>query len=444
MKREKEPKFYKFVFDGGDNGVNESNVSDGTTPPNSNLPDVGRVNMMSRDEQLKALANKHFQELCPPEITLLSKKITLEQEETFIKKMQIDIEKRKVHDTQLKSRIEADLARGIRKPHTNNRSNTIVDDTRRRALSEIFNVLLISVEYTRSQEKSPGKGVGGGGDESSTDASTRGLLDTSLADPTMLKPKNLADAIAGVLEDYKPGCISREVFIAAVTDLMAKGKSAPLNSLLSAPNTSSSRVRSSNSYKSPAERLAAKEKLNRGQLIMPARSVNDRYLVGRDKYLKENDIAHHDMIYAYDHIYRQKLEENREMMRRKEKTRCTFQPKLSTRSSSREYWSQRASERLNNFDNGAKENKSEESNRTNRENLKFWRDSSGEKQEQASSISGSVSDSMSVKSFDDATSHLGVSKLSASSSTQHTPKHSYSYQYEVKVSRNLNRSVGEE
>merc|ERR1712196_25820 len=63
--------------------------------------------------------------------------------------------------------------------------------------------------------------------------------------------------------------------------------------------------------------------------------------------MQEANIAHHDLIYSYDQIYRQKLEKNRDGLMKKERTVCTFKPVISTRPAARRYWIRRANARLN-------------------------------------------------------------------------------------------------
>lgn len=75
-----------------------------STTPMRNMPDIGVVNMMSRDEQLKVLADAQYEEKCPPEI--IARKISKEQEQLHVERMDRDVMRRKVHSTELKTRIE--------------------------------------------------------------------------------------------------------------------------------------------------------------------------------------------------------------------------------------------------------------------------------------------------------------------------------------------------
>ena len=79
----------------------------------------------------------------------------------------------------------------------------------------------------------------------------------------------------------------------------------------------------------------------------PSKDVTENYLQGRKDYMRAQNIAHHDLIYAYDQIYRQKLDSSREWLLQKERSTCTFKPVISTRPSARRYWEKRANARLN-------------------------------------------------------------------------------------------------
>jgi hypothetical protein len=122
-------------------------------------------------------------------------------------------------------------------------------------------------------------------------------LDTSLAVPGMLKPKDLGDVISKIIDEYKPSPMSRDTFIVAVTTLMASGKCLPLNSLLIAPSIGTCRSRSTLSYKTPRERQEESYQLNR-PLNRFSRDVSERYLQGRNEFMRENNISHSNIIYA--------------------------------------------------------------------------------------------------------------------------------------------------
>jgi len=194
----------------------------------------------------------------------------------------------------------------INKKHSIPKSIGIMEDVKFKALSEIFDVLLLSVEYAKSVANPTAHenvaltsepSSSSSSSSSSEDISSRGLLDTSLAVPGMLKPKDLGDVISKIIDEYKPSPMSRDTFIVAVTTLMASGKCLPLNSLLIAPSIGTCRSRSTLSYKTSRERQEESYQLNR-PLNRFSRDVSERYLQGRNEFMRENNISHSNIIYA--------------------------------------------------------------------------------------------------------------------------------------------------
>jgi hypothetical protein len=161
------------------------------------------------------------------------------------------------------------------------RSERIVATARHRALSEIFDVLLISAQFQRDAQQSKtstrrhagvnaDSDVGSGAyhpvsldnqddyipsdleqvlDEEDVNPS---LLDATLAQASMLDPPALAEAMSRVLHDVvvasgrsggddvsKAVLLSRENFIVKVEEMMATGGVAPINTFLTSPRAKS-------------------------------------------------------------------------------------------------------------------------------------------------------------------------------------------------------------
>lgn len=171
-------------------------------------------------------------------------------------------------------------------------SRNIVDSIRQKALADIFDVLLISAEYSRSQKQASQASPKEENTEQDEENHSHGLLDTTLAVPAMLRPKELAEVIAKVLKDHQPGLMSRTAFIAIVSRFISSGLCPPLNSILAAPYTAGCRARSS---QPPPSRNSLKKEQDSA---FPSRAISDRYLKGRYLFMEGNNVNHSEIIYA--------------------------------------------------------------------------------------------------------------------------------------------------
>jgi len=200
-------------------------------------------------------------------------------------RMERDIERRVIESDERKKKMDEEYVKmRENKPLLGKmKSELLLDPIKHQALSDIFDVLLVSVEYKRSQDK---KGQASGDDE----FTSRGLLNTELADPTMLKHPYLAGVVSQVIVKYKPRGLSRATFMAVMMSVMKQGTCPPLNSLLSAPYCNTSRARSSRAYRLNAEK-DAEPRLPLNHL---SKEISETYLSG----LAESNISHTDRIFA--------------------------------------------------------------------------------------------------------------------------------------------------
>jgi hypothetical protein len=177
-------------------------------------------------------------------------------------------------------------------------SKNIVDSIRNKALSDIFDVLLVSVGYARNgQEPSRSSSNGDSNTEQDDEHSSHGMLDTSLALPEMLKPRELSEVITKVLKEHQPGVMSRSAFIAIISKAISSASCPPLNYLLSAPYTAGCRARSSQMQPTGN----SQRKID--GLTFPSRSVSEQYLTGRNKFMKGNNVSHSELIYACTSVF---------------------------------------------------------------------------------------------------------------------------------------------
>ena len=128
---------------------------------------------------------------------------------------------------------------------TDSRSEEIARRARHASLKEIFQLLLLSVDFFHQTEETKKDGEQVGESQSGTLGILGGnfagklLLDTRYVMPALLQPKSLVDAVSIVICDSYPDPLSRKAFIEAMDRLIFhSGKCAPISAHLSAPDRS--------------------------------------------------------------------------------------------------------------------------------------------------------------------------------------------------------------
>lgn len=284
-------------------------------------------------------------------------KISSQQINSFIQRMDNFKNERKSYVESKRKEYE-DTSHAMKtKVYTNSKSDSIIANSRRNSLSEIFDLLLWSVDMALEMKKASEadfllgdgesihlgniEGAGTRGCNKRTQNSPSGvndddehgisihlldqskekLLDTSLAMSHLLYPQSLADAVEDLLQAVRPAMLSREEFMQCLETLLKAGTYPPLNAFFLSSKVSHEDKHLGSTelefelHCRPCPELASK---NRTEKIL-------------SKKQELLNVPLSQRLHNYGRVYQQKVVERRKEKEDKEKDECTFQPIIHTR-----------------------------------------------------------------------------------------------------------------
>ncbi len=185
-----------------------------------------------------------------------------------------------------KNQIDSQIDQQQHSRFIRGKSDAIANKAHAEALSEIFSVLLVTMLLHSSPRPSSESKTGSTDESESTTSSgapstdDAQTLNVSLAQPSMLQPKLLADCIAAVLAGHQELLMTREQFVSTALRRMGDGSLPPMGYLLSQPGRASKPVsRQRSAMLRSSEQLQLQECRKKPTLV--ARKTTDQMVRAR-------------------------------------------------------------------------------------------------------------------------------------------------------------------